>query len=119
MQKRFYSARRMNVAEKSGQLSGFSSVQPCISQSEQNETDEPPSLLNPLNSGIKLYRHSEIKTRHLRFVNLPPLFFISNIDAPEERKVFFFRGEIEERCFIVRDKRGRIKNIILGKKRST
>lgn len=144
MQKRSYSARRINVTEKPGRLSGFSSLQSCSSQPEQNETDEPPSLFEPFNAGIGLYGLSRINTRPFRFVNLRSLLFLSKTHMPKERKDFFFAGlanelttesiqcgrislqrtvdycgELQEEGFIVRDNWGRIKTIIFCKKRST
>jgi hypothetical protein len=144
MQKRSYSARRINVTEKPGRLSGFSSLPSCINQPEQNETDEPPSLFRPLNAGIGLYGLSRINTRPFRFVNLRSLLFLSKTPIPKERKDFFFAGiaseltteliqcgrislrqtvdycgDLQEEGFIVRDDGGRIKTIIFSKKRST
>jgi len=144
MQKRSYSARRINVTEKPGRLSGFSSLPSCINQPEQNETDEPPSLFRPLNAGIGLYGLSRINTRPFRFVNLRSLLFRSKTHIPKERKDFFFAGiaseltteliqcgrislrqtvdycgDLQEEGFIVRDDGGRIKTIIFSKKRST
>ncbi len=144
MQKRSYSARRINVTEKPGRLSGFSSLPSCINQPEQNETDEPPSLFRPLNAGIGLYGLSRINTRPFRFVNLRSLLFLSKTHIPKERKDFFFAGiaseltteliqcgrislrqtvdycgDLQEEGFIVRDDGGRIKTIIFSKKRST
>jgi len=144
MQKRLYSARRINVTEKPVRLSGFSSVQSCLSQPEQNETDEPPSLFKPLNAGIELYGQSRINTRPFRFVIPRSLFFLSKTHIPKEGKDSFFSkllselttesvqrgrislrqtvdycGELQEEGFIVRDNRGRIKTIIYCKKRST
>ena len=142
MQKRLYSARRISVTEKPGRLSGFSSLQSCASQPDQNETDEPPSLFESLNAGIGLYGLSRINTRPFRFVNLRSLLFLSKSHMPKERKDPFFAGsadqltteflcsrislqqaadcwELQEEGFIVRDKTGRIKTIIFCKKRST
>jgi len=144
MQKRSYSARRINVTEKPGRLSGFSSLPSCINQPEQNETDEPPSLFRHLNAGIGLYGLSRINTRPFRFVNLRSLLFLSKTHIPKERKYFFFAGiaseltteliqcgrislrqtvdycgDLQEEGFIVRDDGGRIKTIIFSKKRST
>lgn len=143
MQKRLYSARRISVTEKPGRLSGFSSLQSCASQPDQNETDEPPSLFEPLNACMGLYGLSQINTRPFRFVNLRSLLFLSKTHMPNERKDLFFAGlaselttepircgrislqqnvdccELQEEGFIVRDNRGRIKTIIFCKKRST
>jgi hypothetical protein len=144
MQKRSCSARRINVTEKPARLSGFSFVQSCISQPEQNETDEPPSLFKPLNACIGLYGQSRINTRHLRYVIPRSLLFFSKMRKPKEVKDFFFSrlvsgftaesvqfrrinlrqsvdcfGELKEEGFIVRDNRGRIKTIVYCKKRST
>lgn len=142
MQKRSYSARRINVTEKPARLSGFSSLQSCSSQPEQNETDEPPSLFKPLNAGIALYGLSRKDTRPLRFVTTRSLLFPSKTNR-QKGKAFFFAGSLSEltkksipcglpllrrtnNCsgmlqkegFIVRDNSGRIKTIIFGKKRS-
>ena len=144
MQKRSYSARRINVTEKPARLSDFSSIQSCISQPEQNETDEPPSLFMPSNAGIGLYGLSRINTRPFKFVIPRSLLFLSKMHMPKEGKDFFFSrlfselttesiqcglislrqtvdycGELQEEGFIVRDNRGRIKTIIFCKKRST
>ena len=89
MQKRSYSARRINVTEKPGRLSGFSSLQSCSSQPEQNETDEPPSLFNPLSADIGLYGLSQINTRPFRLVNSQPLLFLSKMHILKEGKGLF------------------------------
>ena len=143
MQKRLYSARRINVTEKPARLSGFSSLQSCSSQPEQNETDEPPSSFKPLDAGIVLYGLSRINTRPLRFAIPRSLLFPSKTHKPKKGKDFFFEGFFSEPAtcsiprgltslrlttdcvgmlqkegFIVRDNKGRIKTIIFGKKRS-
>jgi hypothetical protein len=120
MQKRLYAARRINVVtEKPGRLSGFSPILSCISQLEQNETDEPPSQFNALNAGIGLHALSQIKTHPLRITYLPSSFFISEINVPEENIFSPFSVKLQQKGFIVRDNMGRIKTIIFGKKRST
>lgn len=145
MQKRLYSARQSNITEKPGRLSGFSSLQSCSCQPEQNETDEPPSLFKPLNAGIGLYGLSQIKTCPFRLSDSRPLLFLSKTHMQKGRTGFFFfasgctelitesipcsrislrritdyGGELQKEGFIVRDNRGRIKTIIFGKKRST
>jgi len=142
MQKRFYSARRINVTEKPARLSGFSSLQSSSSQPEQNETDEPPSLFKPLNACISLYGLSQKNTRPLRFVITRPLLFPSKTHGQKGKDLFFagllseltkksipcgltllmrtnnWSGILQKEGFIVRDNSGRIKTIIFGKKRS-
>ena len=144
MQKRSYSARRKNVMEKPERVSGFSSVQPCLTQSEQNEIDEPPSPFKPMSAGIGLYGLSLRNTHPFRFAIPRSLLFLSKTPIPKEWKDFFFAGlmselttesiqcgeiglrqnvdncgELQEEGFIVRNNRGRIKTIIFCKKRST
>lgn len=144
MQKRLYSARRINVTEKPVRFSGFSSIQSCLTQPEQNETDEPPSLFKPLNAGIGLYWLSRKNTCPFRFIIPRSLIFLSETHKPKEGKGSFFarsvsglttesiqHGQIrlrqavdycrdlQEDGFVVRDNRGRIKTIIYCNKRST
>ncbi len=90
MQKRSYSARRISVTEKPGRHSGFSSLQSCSSQPEQNETDEPPSPFKPLSAGIGLYGLSRINTRPFKSVNSRPLLFLSKSLLLKGKKGFFF-----------------------------
>lgn len=116
MQKRSYPARRINVTAKPGRFSGFSSIMPCGSQPEQNETDEPPSLFKPLKAGIRLYGLSRINTHPFCLADSRPFLFLSKTHIPKEEEDFF-AGLVGG--FIVRDDRGRIKTIIFGKKRST
>lgn len=116
MQTRLYSARRISVTEKPRRLPGFSSLQSCLSQPEQNETDEPPSLFKPLKAGIRLYWLSQINTHPFCLANSRPFMFLSKTHIPKEEEGFF-AGLVGG--FIVRDDRGRIKTIIFGKKRST
>lgn len=142
MQQRSYSARHIIVTEKPGRISDFSSIQSCGAQSEQNETDEPPSLFKPLEAGTGLYRQHGANTRPFSFFNYGTLFipkteiteicefFFADLPVKEKREPLscglprLIRGDdsgemMQNWGFILRDRSGRIKTIISGNKRST
>ena len=109
----------------------FTSLQPCDRQSEQNDTDEPPSLFMPINAGTGLNRLLDTPFCPARIAQGLPVFFLSKNRFFPETKTFSFPANrfirqlpssaddcYEPEGFIIRDKRGRIKTIIFKQKRS-
>ncbi|MDP3285646.1 MAG: hypothetical protein Q8M56_14540 [Desulfobacterales bacterium] len=109
----------------------FTSLQPCNRQSEQNDTDEPPSLFMTLNAGTGLNRLFEPPFCHALIAQGLPVFSLSKNHFFPETKTFPFPANrfikelpasaddcYEPEGFIIRDKRGRIKTIIFKQKRS-
>jgi len=112
-------------ADKMRKKECFSSLKPCDRKSEQNETDEPPSLLLPINAVTGLNRLFETPISPARFPRCLPVLSLS--------KNRFFQTQINGTLFstslrgrktqgiisnLLRDKRGRIKTIIFKQKRS-
>jgi hypothetical protein len=109
-------------ADKMRKKECFTSLQPCGRQSEQNDTDEPPSLFAPF---FKTNFSTVPVSRDL------PMFSLSKKSITERINSLSFpayriAGEpsadadnyFETEGFIIRDKRGRIKTIIFKLKRS-
>ena len=55
----------------------FASLQPCDRQSEQNDTDEPPSLFMPINAGTGLNRLLDTPFCPALIAQDLPVFFLS------------------------------------------
>ena len=109
----------------------FTSVQPCSRQSEQNDTDEPPSLFVQFGACTGLSRLYKIPFSTVPVSRDLPMFsfsknrFFKNIKTLSYPSKRFVRelSENADDCFetegfIIRDKRGRIKTIIFKQKRS-
>lgn len=109
----------------------FTSLQPCDRQSDQNDTDEPPSLSMQFDAGAGLNRLFETPFSPASIAQDLPVFFLpkNRLFQKTETLPFPAKGLIRELhvgsdfCFetagfIIRDKRGRIKTIIFKQKRS-
>lgn len=118
-------------AEKMRKKECFTSLQPCDRQSEQNDTDEPPSLFLPLNAGTGLNRLFATPFCPVLIAQDLQVFFLSKNRLSQKSKILPFPANgcvrelsasaddcFETEGFIVRDKRGRIKTIIFKQKRS-
>jgi len=121
-------------ADKMRKKECFSSLKPCDRKSEQNETDEPPSLLLPINAVTGLNRLFETPISPARFPRCLPVlslsknrFFQTQINGthfsiPLRGALFStpLRGRKTQGIIsnLLRDKRGRIKTIIFKQKRS-
>jgi len=64
-------------ADKMRKKECFSSLKPCDRQSEQNDTDEPPSLFMPINAGTGLNRLFETPLSSVRIAQYLPLLSLS------------------------------------------
>jgi len=99
----------------------FTSLHPCDRQSEQNDTDEPPSPSMPFQT---------FSSPALITVEVPVFLISKNRFSGKIKALPFpanrFKRELsasaddssESEGFIIRDKRGRIKTIIFKQKRS-
>jgi hypothetical protein len=112
-------------AEKMRKKECFTSLQPCDRQSEQNDTDEPPSLFMPINAGTGLNRLLDTPFCPALIAQDLPVFFLSKnrlSQIPINGTLFStpLRGRKTQKIIsnLLRDKRGRIKTIIFKQKRS-
>ncbi len=118
-------------ADKMRKKECFTSLQPCGRQSEQNDTDEPPSLFATFGAGTGLNRLFKTPFSTFPVSRDLPVFFLLNNRIAERINSSSFTpdriagepsadadGYFETEGFIIRDKRGRIKTIILKQKRS-
>ena len=77
-------------AEKMRKKECFTSLQPCDRQSEQNDTDEPPSLFLPLNAGTGLNRLFATPFRPALIAQDLQVFFLSKNRLSQKSKTLPF-----------------------------